>query len=227
MRADGILMGLLTVGLLVSTASAQLVISPIRAASDEKMGAGVTVCYSSIDYTLDETIKNNGTDRWLIGAFLTKGVSDTTEICGSIAWMAKSDPEGDGVDSDGGYILSLGGRMLAFERGLGSVSVYGLGHYITERLKWSDEKFKMFLFEVTAGAVGSYDINPSLTAYAGAELVAYSDGEIRGSDRPDIERDGRITFRGGAMYTFTKFWVRAEADFGSEKGFSLGAGRSF
>jgi hypothetical protein len=227
MRAHGILVGVLTAGLFVSAASAQLIINPIGKPVGDRIEVGLSAAYSSIDYAIDRD-EGHGIDRMVIGVSLSKAIDETTDICGSAAWLAKSNPEDDGVDSIGGYLLSLGARKHVFERGLGKVTLYGLGHYMAEKYDWNVHgSYKMYLFEATGGAIVSYDFNPGLTGYAGAELIAYSDGELQGNGRPDFDRDGRITIRGGTTFNMTKYWIRTELALGSEKALTVGAGIPF
>lgn len=226
MRTSGVLFGILAVGLFVSSASAQLVINPLARAPSEKIEVGIAAAYSSIDYTLFEFDKNNGVDRWVIGVSAARAYDEKTDICGSAVWLAKSDPEGS-VDSSGGYLLSLGARSHIYERGLAALTVYGLGHYMSEKYEIAGASYDMFLFELTGGALGSYAIKPTLIGYAGVELIAYSDGESRGASRFDIERDGKFTLRGGTMFVLNKYWIRTELALGSETALTVGAGRPF
>ncbi len=227
MRKHGFLTGLLTVGLFVTTASAQLIINPVGKVAGEKWETGISLSYSCIDYAIDYD-GNHGFDRTVIGASLAKAIDDMTDICGSIAWLANSSPNDSNVDSAGGYLISFGARWHVFERGLGTVNLYGLGHYMAERYDWNSHgSYRMYLFEATGGAVAAYAFNPNFTGYAVAELIAYSDGELQSADRLDFDREGRITVRGGAVFDMTKYWIRAELALGSENALVIGAGQSF
>jgi hypothetical protein len=227
MRAYEILMGFLATGLLVSTASAQLIVNPIGKPANDKIEAGLSLAYSSMDYVLPETDDSVGIKRMVMGVSLATAVDETTDICGSIAWLAKSDPDADGWNSSGGYLLSFGARMRVFERGLGTVALYGLGHYMAETYDIHDSSYKMFLFEATGGAVAAYAFNTMFTGYAGAELVAYSDGELRGNTRPDFDRDGRVTIRAGAVFDMTTYLIRTELALGSETTLMVGVSQLF
>lgn len=226
MRVNGFLPGLLSVGLLASTASAQLVISPIGKPPAARIETGVSAACSAIDYLLYDG-RSHTVYRGSLGAYAAKSVDDTSDVWCSLNLLGLSDATGPEVDANAGYQLSLGGRWHIFERGLGAVTLYGFGQYMFEKYDTAVGPKKMFIFEATGGAVGSYSFHPNFTGYAGAELVAYSDGEMRGAPEPDLQRENRVTVRGGAAYELKKYVVRAEMAIGSERSMLVGVSRMF
>jgi hypothetical protein len=226
MRVNGFLLGFLAAGLLVSTASAQLVINPIAVPPANKIDIGVATACSAIDYSMYDG-HSRTVYRGSMGAAISKSVDDASDIWGSLNLLGLSDAKSPEVDADLGYQLSIGGRWHVFQQGLGAVTVYGFGQYLFEKYSTAVGPRKMFVIEAAGGAMGSYAFHPLLTGYLGAELVAYTDGEMRGVPDTDVERDGRVTIRGGAVYELNKYFLRAELSLGSERGILIGASRSF
>jgi hypothetical protein len=226
MRVHGFLLGFLAAGLLVSTASAQLVISPIAVPPATKVEVGVATGCSAIDYSMYDG-HSRTVYRGTLGASVATSVDDTSDIWGSLNILGLSDANTAQVDADLGYQLSIGGRWHVLQQGLGAVTLYGFGQYLFEKYSTAVGPRKMFLFEATGGVLGSYSFHPVLTGYLGAELVAYTDGEMSGVPDTDVERDGRVTVRGGAVYELSKYFLRAEIALGSERGILIGASRAF
>lgn len=226
MRANGFLLGLLGVGLLASTASAQLVVNPIGKPPAGKIETGVSTAYSAMDYLLYDG-RSHTVYRGCVGAYAAKSVDDKSDVWSSLNLLGIADATGPDVDAEVGYQLSLGARWHVFERGLGAVTLYGFGQYMFEKYDTAVGPKKMFIFEATGGAVGSYAFYPNLRGYAGAELVAYSDGEMSGAPEPDLRRENRVTVRGGAAYELNKYVLRAELAMGSERSVLLGVNRTF
>lgn len=226
MRVNGFLLGFLAAGLLVSTASAQLVINPIAVPPANRIDIGVATACSAIDYSMYDG-RSRTVYRGSMGAAISKSVDDTSDIWGSVNLLGLSDAKSPEVDSDLGYQISIGGRWHVFQQGLGAVKLYGFGQYMFEKYDTAVGPKKMFIFEATGGAVGSYSFHPNFTGYAGAELVAYSDGEMRGAPEPDLQRENRVTVRGGAAYELKKYVVRAEMAIGSERSMLVGVSRMF
>jgi hypothetical protein len=205
-----------------------MTVNPIGRTTGDKTEVSVSAAFSSIYYATSYSGVSGKIDRWVIGASAAQAFDDSTAICGSVAYLARSAPRASTVKAGSGFLFSIGARKYVYDRGLTAIVLYGLGHILDDRYGYSGPQYqKMLLFEITGGALATYAFHPSITAYAGGEVIAYSDGNIQAGRRNDIERARSGTLRGGAVFDMNWYWIRTELALCSETALVVGVGQNF
>jgi len=84
-------------------------------------------------------------------------------------------------------------------------------------------------YEVVAGAMGKYDVNPNFSVFATGKVVPLSDMTIefeRVGDS-DIERKDMFGLQAGVIFDKDAWFVRGQYDTGMENGFGVSGGIKF
>ena len=207
----------------------------------DDMAVIVNIKSSDIDYESDDD-DSGGIDRKIISAGLSKSLSPLVKIFGFINYSFDGElPINIGSDRDGsadlesGYGLSVGGSYLFWDQEVFAAQAFGQMNYtFEETFKYSgiNVDFAFDGYEFLAGVMGIYRLLPEFQIYTALELVPYSDFsmEIDGSisrDEWDLKRDQILGVKAGLLYDLETWFVKGEAEIGSEQALGFFGGIKF
>ena len=242
MKSSGIMTvtaGLLAAALWVAPAEGQLMFEAAGKAGAGTIEVGIAGGMSTVEYDVDD-LGDNEIERSAVAVNAAYGLTPMIDLCGALAYLVDVEPEG-WHDSGDGLAIAGGLRACVMERDPLAVYAYGQILYLTEDFGegWiEDGGFAVrvdgenTLMELTIGALCTYPLMDAVTVYAGAEVVAMSEGEVEldagaMSADYDHERNDVLGVKLGARYDLQSYWLRAELGLINEETILLGAGMVF
>lgn len=192
---------------------------------------------SDIGYDSDD-VNAGDIDRELLLVGLSKFVTPSANVFGSLNYAFGGEMGGDGNELESGYSFSAGGSYNFLERETYSFQAYGQFNYIFEEtFKYSgsdtgNRECKLDGYEFLFGLGGTLKFSPRFHLFGAFELAPLSafTMDVENTARRysiDIEREVIFGLNFGMLYDFFRWFVKAEAAIGSEMALSLGAGMKF
>jgi len=202
--------------LFVSSASAQLLVSPHTKSLQGDLDLIPSLVFTEVDYELD----NGGgvdVDRFVLGAAGIYGLSELLDIYLELGLTLQAEIDSSGDDI--GYIVGTGLKGLVYRQERFSVVTRGGVRFIDEDYGGGSDGT---IIDLELGAVGRYALQKDLVLYGGLDFYPISEGEIEiGGSDIDIERDSLVGFRIGAAYRYKKTSFNGEIGLLGEEGFII------
>lgn len=222
----------------ISISHAQMIAEPARNAPQGKFE--LEGCFSLVKIEYDSPVHTKAykVDRKLVGISVAYGLVEQLDLfiaCGYIIEAENpSEIAGNGGD---GFAVQGGLRGEIFQTDDFSLRAYGMLNYISEdygKFTYSYPTYgrgslKTRPMEVILALLATYDIN-QFRLYAGPEVVVYENSEYEnaaGKTYDDWERKDIVSGKIGVQFSPDNWWLRGTLSFGSENGFTFGAGLSF
>jgi hypothetical protein len=213
--------------LFASTARAQLLMDTSANVGDGRARLGGALSLSEIAYDVDPVTRD--IDRTTLGATFDYGVTREVDLTAQLGFIVETDLED--VDDDGdGFTYGLGIRATVHRPSpRARVGIYGLFDSQNEEIKDGSTKYKIKTSELHLGGLFAYAISPKVEPYAGVEIVAHDDGEVKvsspaGGGSTDIDRDDILNLKLGISAAIGSADLRGELTLVGEQTFTIGAG---
>jgi hypothetical protein len=204
------------------TAHAQVLSTTGYVIPEGRSGVGAVFASSDVDMEVENNIDAD-IERKILGAIFEHGIADSMAIFAHIG--LSTDVEIGRADGDG-FTLGVGAKYRFYHEDRVKIIGYGAFNRFDDDVEYLNIESEVTLNELHMGGVGVYEINPSVEAYGGLEIVPYSNGEVDSEGSAidyDIERDDLVSLKLGANVYVKGFVLRPEFTLLSEQTLALSA----
>lgn len=177
----------------------EVLYDPVLTVGPSRMGLGLSFTKSKVGMETRNT--SFDIERTFFGGAFHYGITSDLQVIGQIGLSNKVQYENS--DSGDGYLFGGGAVAEVYRNGLTRILVHGVFNYINEDV--GDNDGDATITELHTGVVASHAVKNNFNAYAGMDLVPYSDGDIKfkGSSSASMERDDLFNLRLGAEFSPT------------------------
>ncbi len=227
---------LFTVGIvwsgLMCIPQANAFIGEYNSSTGNDMAGMLTIKSSSMDYE-DSYNSDLEVERKLLVFGFSKSLLSKIKLFGSFNWGIDGEIDDLGFDLDHGYSFTGAGSYIFIDQGKYSVSGFGQFDYIFKEEYENDGiDLSMDGYEMLIGAMGKYNFNPKLSAFANLEILLLSDLTVEldssnFSQDIDVEREGSFGIRFGGIYNEPQWFLKGEFAIGMDIGFAFTGGMKF